>query len=243
MLIRMIYGSAGGFILLCCGLASASRAMPQSPTEGQILSIRTSDGQELSGLAQGTLAVDDNGKPREFKLQQLLSYNAALPASKFEEERIATDLPTLSDTDTKKAETAAEELTNIGLPVITPLLRSYVDTDAHEPDLRYRLFGRIMPGHADAVDRTLGLLRLDDGTTIRANLSTAAITLVDKDGKTSLIDANKIRRIVALRPSIARTFDLQALHDCTYVGFMDTGIDVTSETAMSASARVRAALV
>jgi len=138
-------------------------------------------------------------------------------------------------------EAAVASLTDIGLPVMTPLLQSFVDTDAHEPDPRYRLFERLVPGYADTRDRTLDLVRLAGGETIRGHWQAGELHLQDVHGETRTVPASSVRRLAILRARVSRTFDLQALHHCTYVGFLDSGVAVTpaSHLLVDASGYVR----
>jgi len=45
-----------------------------------------------------------------------------------------------------------------------------------------------------------------------------------------------IRRLAIRGPEVDRTFELQALHHCTYVGFLDTGVVVTPVSKLRADA-------
>ena len=78
--------------------------------------------------------------------ETLLSINLADDASPRESERITADLATVQGTDRVARDAAVAELTDIGLPALTPVLSAYKDRDLHEPDPLYRLFGRLMPG-------------------------------------------------------------------------------------------------
>jgi hypothetical protein len=99
-----------------------------------------------------------------------------------------------------------------------------VDTDAHEPDYRYRLFGLIIPGRADCLDRSLDLIRLADGSVLRGKLVDEEIKLSESSGQTIVIPVDNVRRIAVRRDAIHRVLDLDALHHCTYVGYLDCGI-------------------
>jgi hypothetical protein len=56
--------------------------------------------------------------------------------------------PSIQGTDRAARDIAVAELTDIGLPALTPLLNAYKDRDLREPDALYRVFGRLMPGYA-----------------------------------------------------------------------------------------------
>lgn len=198
--------------------------------------ILTRGGKVIDGTAENLTIEFGQEKNQSVKLHDVLSIHSASPASEYESKLIEADLGRLGNVVEPAAEVAAAQLADIGLPVMTPLLQSYTDTDAKQPDYRYRLFGRIIPGHADSKDRTLDLIRLANGTTTRGKLLNQQIVLRDKNGNESTLLADDIRRIAVLRDKIERTFELQALHDCTYVGFMDAGIVTTSASTLAADA-------
>jgi hypothetical protein len=87
------------------------------------------------------------------------------------------------------------------------------------------------------MDRSLDLVRKADGSVLRANLAEPEIRLVDSSGRVVAIPASNIRRIAALRDTITRTVDLDALHHCTYVGFMDCGIVLSADSLLTFDAR------
>ncbi len=197
--------------------------------------ITTRDGEQLVGqLVSEVLSFSIGTETRQVAMSDLFSFNSAEPASAKESERITADLETLAGDDLKSCEVAIAELCDIGLPVMTPLLKSFQDTDAHEPDYRYRLFRRIVPGFADGTDRTLDLVRLVGGEAFRGKLQTAEIKLVGENGKISSIPSSSIRRLAIQQTTVTKTFELQALHHCTYVGFFDTGIAVDESSALLA---------
>lgn len=197
--------------------------------------ITTRDGEQLTGtLETPSLTFSVGEETRNVEVRDLLSFHSAEPASEKEAERIAADLQTLAESDIAACEAASAELTDIGLPVLTPLLRSFQDTDAHEPDYRYRLFGRIIPGYADGTDRQLDLVRLAGGKCFRGKLTTDELKLTGGDGKSKAVPAASIRRVAVRQAAIHKSFELQALRHCTYVGFMNTGIGVEQDSALTA---------
>src|SRR5262245_19242831 len=199
--------------------------------------VRTTDGREVQGtLAPAALTLTVAGTAREVALRDVLSLHCAAPASALEAARIDAGLKAIAGADFKAAEAAAAELTDIGLPVLTPLLRSFVDTDAHEPDPRYRLFARIVPGCADQADRALDLVRLVDGGTLRGRWTPVDLHLRAADGATTTVPAAAVRRLAIRRDVVERRFELHALHDCTYVGWVDTGIVTTAASTLRADA-------
>ncbi len=207
------------------------------PLQAPVVLLRTTTGTTLEGqLAPATLTFESGGVNRQVAVREVLSLHSASPESPQELERITSGLATLGGADRKAAEAAAEELADIGLPVLTPLLRSFVDTDAHEPDLRYRLFARIVPGHADVADRTLDMLRLESGEVLRGRWASVDLHVAAVGGAPVTIPAAAVRRLAVRRARVERVFELHALHDCTYVNFLDTGVAVTPSTRLRADA-------
>lgn len=195
----------------------------------------TKDGGSVEGrLALEALTVTVNGAPRKVALRELRSFHSAGPASPEETLRITRGLAAVQGKDFKAAEAAAADLTEIGLPVMSPLLAAYKDVDGHEPDPLYRLFGRIVPGFADAADRKLDLIRLADGGALRGKLSPIELKVTGADGKTTLLPAGSVRRLAVRQPSVERNFELQALRHCTYVSWFDTGVSVTPSSRLQA---------
>lgn len=205
---------------------------PREPLEAW---ITTRDGKQLTGMLETpTLTFSVGTDTRIVKIGDLLSFHSAEPASATETARITADLATLAGADIAANEVASADLTDIGLPVLTPLLRTFQDTDAHEPDYRYRLFGRIIPGYADGINRELDLVRLVGGGCFRGKLATDGVILLGEDGDAKTIPAASIRRLAIRQAAIHKSFELQALHHCTYVGFMDTGIAVAKGSKLRA---------
>ena len=227
-----------GLVLTCASSGLVPWVLPSTlRTEPPTVWIRTRDGLDVEGkLGIATLTFKVGAETRQIAVADLLSVHSAAAASAGEAAIIEKGLAALAGTDFKAAEAASAQLTDIGLPVLTPLLASYVDTDAHEPDARYRLFARIVPGHADGKDRTLDLIRLADGTVLRGTWQPIDLPLQDANGKATTVPAAAVRRIAVRRAEVAHTFELQALRHCTYVGWLDTGIAVTAGSALRADA-------
>jgi len=199
--------------------------------------VLTKDGRSVEGvLPLEALTFTVNGTAQKIAIGDVRSFHSAEPASEAEALRISKGLTTVQGKDFKAADAAAEGLADVGLPVLNPLLAAYKDTDAHEPDPLYRLFGRVVPGFADAADRKLDLLRLANGTALRGKLSPLDLKLTGADGQTTVVEASNLRRLAILQPSVERTFDLQALRHCTYVGWFDTGLATTPASRLRADA-------
>lgn len=223
---------SGLFVVFLCSRLDARQ------DDWLTVSILTCQGKVVSGVTENEQVLfEAKGSSHKVDLRDILSIHTAHVATEFETEEIKTNLELLGNLVETKAEIAAAKLADIGLPVMTPLLKGYPDTNAKEPDYRYRLFGRIMPGHADTLDRSLGLIRTVDGKSVRGNLSNANFGLYDKEGSLITVKASNVRRLAVLRNEISRTFDLHALHHCTYVGFLDAGIITTSKSKLVVDAK------
>ncbi len=213
-------------------------SQPQQPSaKPPVVWITLRDGSEhIGALDQDSLQFAVEGKDRAVPVVDLLSFHSAAAASEREAATIARELPRLLDKDVAATEAAAAMLVDIGLPVVTPLLQSFADTDAHEPDARYRLFARLVPGEADARDRTLDLIRLRDGALLRGHWTARDLVVTDAAGAHTVPGAD-VRRIAVKQARVHRSFELQALHQCTYVGWLDTGIVAADGSRMTADAR------
>src|SRR3954453_2610764 len=119
--------------------------------------IRTTEGTRIE--AQANVAA--LGK------RPFLSFHSGVAPSEKEKERIRVGIAAIQGSDRAARDAAVEELTAIGVPVVSPLLAALKDTDQHEPKPLYRLFERLMPSYADGFDRTLSLLRLENGKAVR----------------------------------------------------------------------------
>src|SRR5689334_19553659 len=143
-------------VLVCATLATGivhAQKVAGNPT----VRLFTRDGKVLEGRLSAT-GFRVNGVPtRAVNGKTLLSINLAAEASPREAERITANLAAVQAADRAARDAAVAELTDIGLPALTPVLNAYKDRDLREPDALYRLFGRLIPGYADALDRTLDL--------------------------------------------------------------------------------------
>jgi hypothetical protein len=219
-------------------LASLALAKSGAAAKPRIVQAYLKDGRLVQGTAASdTLTLQVGDKIHGIPLDQVLSVHSASPAVATEAARITAGFSALKSKDLKASEAAQADLTDLGLPVITPLLRAYEDVDAHEPDPLYRLFARIIPGYADGPDRTLDLVRLADGSAMRGKLQLGDFTLKADDGTKSVLPGDSIRRLAVRQASISRVIDLQALRDCTYVGWVDTGAWVTSSSKLTSDAQ------
>jgi hypothetical protein len=186
--------------------------------------LRLTDGSVVEGPASFSLA----GK----KAAQILSFHSAATASPAEAQQIVADLATVqTDKDRAARDQAVERLTAIGLPVLTPLLNLYKDTDQHEPRPLYRLFERIIPSQADGFDRTQGLLRLTNGQMLRVS-APAGTLQVDKRE----IPWSEVRTLAVRQKRVEKTAEVHSIRHSTQIEYFDTGIVLGGGSQLTASA-------
>ncbi|MEZ5963686.1 MAG: hypothetical protein R3F56_07555 [Planctomycetota bacterium] len=237
-------------VVLALGTAAVRPQDASTPAPNTVdVWLGTRDGHNWSGrVSAQTLHFSVDGDERQFPLADVLSLHMGTAASEHEARLIARDIPLLASADRQQAAVATDELLAIGLPVVTPLLQSLADTDAHEPDSRYRLFARLLPAGADCKDRSLAMLRLATGAVLRgkprtdARLTLALATPLDAGSPPprdapATIDVADLRFLCVARKQVTRTFELHALHDCTYVDWVTTGIVPRSRSRIRADAQ------
>jgi len=182
------------------------------------LLIGAVDGTQVEGQTQlRSVKVESEGKTVDLPLSQILSIHNGAPASEFEAGRITSGLAAIQPGGRKARDQAVEELTAIGLPVMTPLLQTLKDTDQHEPRPLYRLFARLMPGYADGFDRTLSLVRLPNHESVRCKLPEAAVELQTADGGKATLPWSKIRSLAVRQKLTPRTIPVNSLRHCTQI--------------------------
>jgi hypothetical protein len=223
----------------CTAPNETQRATARVTTDPPMVWIRTTDNADVEGTltTATTFTFSTPEGLRHVAAADLLSLHRAMKATPPEQARIAAGGAALAGADRKATDAAVADLTDLGLPALTPLLDSYTDVDAHEPDPRYRLFERLVPGRADQLDRTQDLVRCADGSVWRGMWQPQDLIVRSADGAPITVPAASVRRIAVRRNRVEHTFDLQALHHCTYVGFLDTGIAVTPTSRLRADAR------
>jgi len=197
------------------------------------LLIRTVDGTAVEGQSQ----LRSVKVGTELRLTQVLSIHSAAPPSPFEAGRITADLAAIQGTDRKARDLAVEELTAIGIPAMTPLLETLKDTDQHEPRPLYRLFERLMPSYADGFDRTLSVVRLQNGEAVRGNLPDGTLELRAADGGKSELPWSKIRTLAVRQKTVRRAMQVNSLRHCTQIEYLDTGVVLTSASNVDITAR------
>ena len=230
------------FALICTLLACAAQqalCAPGRSAPGAITAwVHTRDGRNIIGsTADSTLSIEVDGKTRRVPLHDLLSFNNGAPVqpSSSEASKIAGLLVDVNNADHKVRDKAIVELTDIGIPAMSQLLATYKDVDAHEPQPAYRLFARLVPGYADSKDRTLDLIRLANGETLRGKTQQASITLTTSDGKEVTVSTSDLWKLAIRRKQITKTFELHALRHTTPIEFLDAGIAVVSDSTVEES--------
>ncbi len=219
--------------LLICFLLPA--ALSAAPTW---LLIRTTDGTQIEGQSQlKSVRLTSGGKSTELKLTQVLSVHNGAPASEAESARIKAGFTAIQGADRKARDLAVEELTNIGLPLVTPLLETYKDTDQHEPRPLYRLFERVMPSYADDFDRGLSMVRMPNGDAMRGTLAEATIEVKTATGETVKLPWAKIRTLAVRQASIKRSMQVHSLKHSTQIEYYDTGVVLTGTSKVDSAAR------
>ncbi len=190
--------------------------------------IRTVDGAGVEG--QTSLAA--------LKLpKKTLSVHSAGPASDFEAGRIEAGLAAIQGKDRKVRDLAVEELTAIGLPVLTPLLKTLKDTDQHEPRPLYRLFERIIPSDADGFDRTLSLIRVAGGDPLRVKLPEGQVEVKKPGGQAVSVPWAKIRTLAIRQKVVTRAMAIHSLRHSTQIEYLDTGVVLTQGSKLDTAAR------
>ncbi len=206
---------------------------------GTTVSILMRDGTSIEGTIQeAALKATINGKMQTFGLNAVLSVEIGDAASSTEAARIAADLAALQGTDRAAQDAATEQLTDIGLPVLTPLLESLKDTDAHEPKPLYRLFERIMPSIGDNLDRTLDMIRLANGEIVRGKIAPeTTLTFTASGGTQTKIARQLVRRLAVRRKEVKRTLTVHSLYHCNQVAWLDTGIALSPDSQVDSTAQ------
>jgi hypothetical protein len=201
------------------------------------MSVRDIEGKQQEGqVSIRSLPLESSGKTAQIPFDRILSIHNGAAASPYESERITAGIAAIQGADRKARDAAVEELTAIGIPVITPLLRAYKDTDQHEPRPLYRLFERIMPSYADSFDRSLSLVRLQSGKTLRGAISDFTLDLRAPSGNIS-VPWSKVRALAVRQKLIHKSMQVHSIRHCTQIEYLDTGIGVTGSTKLDVSAR------
>ncbi len=221
--------------LVCTMIASGVVAVQQAKGNRTVRLV-TRDGKVLEGsLSAGGFTV--NGvSSRSVSAETLLSLNLAAAASPRETERITATLAAVQGTDRVRRDAAVAELTDIGLPALTPVLNAYKDRDLREPDALYRLFGRLMPGYADVADRSLDLIRLKNGDAMRGSVGAESLALRLTDGAETKVPFSSVRALAVRQAVIEKSFEVHSLRHCTQIEFLDTGVILSPNSRVEVTA-------
>lgn len=188
----------------------------------QTVQVLLKDGKRIEGATK-SISIDASG--RKIALRSLLSLHNGAAAEGEEAKRIDAALA-------QPNPASIDELTAIGLPVVSPLLALYKDTDQHEPRPLYRLFARLVPNGLDQMERTDALVRLANGEAFRAKIADFSISL---NGQS--IPWSNIRRVAVRQARVEKSTDLHALQHCTQIEYLDTAIEVGTDSTVSVSAK------
>lgn len=206
---------------------------------GPTVQVLLQDGRTVEGTPrQSSIEFEVGGVVRKVALKDVLSWHSAAPATADEVGRITAGLADVIKPDLTERQAAAESLVSIGLPVLTPLLDSYKDTDIREPAVHYRIFSRLIAGYADELDRSLDALRLKNGSTLRGKLKTASLSLRPTNSReTQELSSGSLRRLAVLQQQVSRDCEVHTLRHCTYIDWLDTGIAVTAASSIRETAQ------
>lgn len=223
-------------LTLVCATVAIGVVQVQQAKSARTVRLLTRDGKVLEGSFSAS-GLTLNGSPsRSVSIQTLLSLNLAAEASLHEAARITADLAAIQGTDRVARDTAVAELTDIGLPALTPVLNAYKDRDLREPDALYRLFGRLMPGYADVADRSLDLIRLKNGEAMRGRVGTDSLTIQPSGGTAIQVPVATIRSLAVRQAVIEKTFEVHSLRHCTQIEFLDTGVVIGPQSRVDVTA-------
>jgi len=223
-------------LALVCAMVATDSVQGQKAISGRTVRLLTREGKVLEGrLSAGGFRV--NGvSSRSVDGQVLLSINLADETSPREAERITADLAAVLGADRAARDAAVADLTDIGLPALTPVLNAYKDRDLREPDALYRLFGRLMPGYADEADRSLDLIRLKNGDAIRGQVGAESLAIQPSSGSEIKVPLSSIRSLAIRQARIEKSFELHSLRHCTQIEFLDTGVVVGPNSRVEVTA-------
>ena len=196
--------------------------------------IRTTDGTTVEG--ESSLSTVKLGNTA-LKIDQILSVHNAAEASAAETAKIDVGLTAVQGTDRKARDLAVEELTNIGVPVLTPLLKIYKDTDQHEPRPLYRLFERVMPSNGDGFERTMSVVRLKNGDVMRGVLGEGSVEVRKADGGKESLAWGKVRMLAVRQRLVKRAIAVHSLKHCQQIEYLDTGVALTSASKVDSTAK------
>ncbi len=190
----------------------------------------TTAGTHLEGTTStSSFEILVDGKARRLRLADVLSVHTAVPSTPSEMQRIAADIVALAGKEVRPREAASEDLTNLGIAALSPVLAALKDPDALRPSTLYRVFSRLLPAEADSIDRTQDLVRLANGQLVRGKLIAVDIAIQTLGGEV-IVSSAELRRLAVRRSKVARDVEVHGLRHCTQIEWMDTGVGLTTET-------------
>ncbi len=163
---------------------------------------------------------------RTIPLASILSVHSGEAAIESETARITKGIAALQAPNRGASDAAVEDLTTLGVPVITPLLAAYKDTDQHEPRPLYRLFERIMPVTADGLDRGLSMVRLAGGEIVRGKIEGFALN--------THVKFAEVRGFAVRQKEVTRRVTVHSIQHSTQIEFFDTAV-IPSSTSKATS--------
>jgi len=202
-------------------LLAAATLLPAAQT----VLLLTTDGQWIEASTTAKTAGT-------YPLAKVLSLHNGATASPKEAESISVGLTTIQGKDRKARDLAVEDLTNIGLPVLTPFLDAIRDTDQHEPKPLYNLFDRIVPSIADQPDRSANLIRMEGAPPVRGPWPQGDIKVGDQT-----ISWSKIRLFAVQRKIVTRAVNVHSLRHSTQIEYMDAGVSLSKNSQLTLIAK------
>ena len=234
--LRYLVNTLTFLALVCCVMVATDIVQAQKTKGSRTIRLLTRDGKVSEGrLVAGGFTLNGTSS-RAVSAETLLSINLAADASPREAERITAALAAVQGTDRVGRDTAVADLTDIGLPALTPVLNAYKDRDLREPDALYRLFARLMPGYADAADRSLDLIRLKNGEAMRGRVGADSLTIQSPGSPETKVSLSEIRALAVRQPIIEKSFEVHALRHCTQIEFLDTGVIISPQSRVEVTA-------
>ncbi len=94
-----------------------------------------------------------------------------------------------------------------------------------------------MPGYADGFDRSLSLVRLQNGDTIRGKLPDGTIEVSRAAGEKVALPWSKLRSLAVRQSLVRRSIPVHSIRHCTRIEYLDTGVAVTTASKMESLAR------
>ncbi len=200
---------------------------------GPTVSILTTDGRTLEGTPSASkISVKVGSRNLDLSLDKILTIHNAIPATAAELDQINKSIQTIQGTDRKQCDQAVEVLSNLGIVAMTPLLKTYKDTDQHEPKPLYRLFDRLVPAGADNMDRSLAVIRLVGGEILRGTINDAKWQI---GGAT--VETGQIRRLAVRQKVVTKKYEVHSLRHSTQIEYLDSGVMLSSASVVESKSK------